>query len=90
MAVTIIPGEGQAKFIAQDLLFLADHPRDVESVSRPQVGFRVSDELFERFEAFQGRDVVEAMTPAVEETKDEDQAPPVPRRGRPKKKVEDQ
>ena len=82
MAVTIVPAEGQMKFIAQDLLFLADHPTDVQFVSRPEPGFLVSEELYERFVQFAERDVVEPVVVEVPAT--------APKRGRPKKNVEDQ
>lgn len=84
MAVTIVPtGPDLFTLIAQDLLFLADSPNDVQYVTRPQPGFQVSEELFERFEAFQNRDADVA-------TEVEAEAVPTsaPKRGRPKKNVE--
>lgn len=79
--ITIVPDPGQMKYIAQDLLFIADHPSDVVYVSRPQPGFQISDELFKRFVDFQENHLVPAAVEQPEPT-------PAPKRGRPKKNVE--
>lgn len=47
--ITIYPDKGNETFVAQMLLSLVDNPNDVQPVSRPTVGFRVSDEVYERF-----------------------------------------
>lgn len=85
--ITIVPEPGMAKYIGQDLLFLANHPSEVVSVSRPQPGFQVTEELYDRFVAFQKREgsVEEIVPTELEET-----STPVvaPKRGRPKRNVE--
>lgn len=43
------PEEGQFPRIARALLAAADSPSQVQVVSHPQMGFRVPQEVFERF-----------------------------------------
>lgn len=84
----IIPEHGELKKIAQQLLALADNPKDVDYVMWPEPGFRVPEELAGKFVAFrEGSDKSEAEVPATEQAP----AEPVKRKpGRPKKNVEDQ
>jgi hypothetical protein len=84
VAVTIVPEQGNLTIIAQHLLLLAAHPSEVQYVSRPQPGFLISDELYDRFVEFTNRTEV---APTEEETPT---IVAVPRRGRPKKNVEGQ
>lgn len=87
--ITIVPNPGQMKFIAQDLLLVADHPSQVAYVSRPQPGFQVSEELFNRFVALQEKALADESAPVSdEEPKTETEPTPAPKRGRPKKNVE--
>lgn len=69
--VIISPEPGRQKEIGQQLLALADHPRDVQWVTWPQAGFSVPLELFRRFDG-EGED---EAAPAAEES--------TPRRRRP-------
>lgn len=82
--VTVYPEEGNFPAVAKALLAVADHPYDVVSVSHPRAGFKVSEELFERFEAAgqtEESNVAQGAPPGETE--------PVKRRpGRPRKNVE--
>jgi hypothetical protein len=49
--VIITPEKGKAKEIGQQLLALADNPRDVQWVTWPAAGFSVPVELFAKFDA---------------------------------------
>lgn len=52
--VTILPEPGEAPRIAQELLAVADDPSQVQVVSHPHFGFRVPEDVFDRFQATQG------------------------------------
>lgn len=84
MAVTIYPEPGNrdsSKYIAGVLLNLADNVHDVQTVSRPNLGFRVSDELYEKFVAFQSSPTSEPVNVESGEAIPK----PAKRAGRPKK-----
>lgn len=49
--MTVYPEEGNFPAVARALLDAADHPYQVVSVSHPQAGFMVPEEVFERFQA---------------------------------------
>jgi hypothetical protein len=98
--MTVYPERGNESFVAGALLSLVANPNDVQVVSTPprgqkisgSVGFRVPVDVFEAFQALMaaplkgGEPVVESVTVAEVE-KDE----PVKRKpGRPKKVQEDQ
>lgn len=53
VTVSIYPEEGEFPRIARALLAVASNPRDVVTVSNPRMGFRVPEELFDRFQAAQ-------------------------------------
>lgn len=79
--VTVYPEDGEFKRIAQGLLAVADHPRDVQVVSHPRMGFKVPSELFDKFhrteqETWEKADESEPPTAEEEQPK---------RRGRPRK-----
>lgn len=77
VTVTVYPEEGEFPRIAKALLDVADDPSQVLTVSNPRMGFRVPEEVFERFHAAQAQ---------AWEAEDETPAPePVKRRGRPRK-----
>ena len=79
--VTIYPEEGNFPGIAKALLAVADHPGQVRTVSHPQSGFEVPEEVFDRFEAAQKPSTQQESSPA--------QMEPTRRRpGRPRKNVE--
>lgn len=89
----IVPENGELKKIAQQLLSLADNPKDVDYVMWPEPGFRVPEELAGRFVALRkSLETPKADVPAVEgASADEAPVEPVKRKpGRPKKNVEDQ
>lgn len=80
--VTIVPEHGELKKIAQQLLALADDRKDVDYVMWPEPGFRVPEELANKFVA---------LRKEVPATEAEAPVEPVRRKpGRPKKNVEDQ
>lgn len=80
MDVVITPEHGRVKEIAQVLLKLAAHPNDVQMVSWPAQGFRVSGDLFARFEYFM------AGEDSAETESEPEVAEPVKKRpGRPRK-----
>lgn len=77
--ITVYPDRGNETFVAQMLLSLVDNPNEVQPVSRPTVGFRVSDEVYERFVQ---------MTSSTEESEPE-VAKPVKRAKKAAPKVEE-
>lgn len=94
--VIVHPEPGFEKQIAQELLGLADNPMQVEYVMWPRPGFRVPEELFDRFEQLLTTPAVEQSVPDVVAVADVTAEPevvvkPVKRApGRPKKNVEGQ
>lgn len=77
VTVTVYPEEGEFSRIAKALLAVADSPYQVVTVSNPRMGFRVPEEVFDRFHAQQ-----------AQEWEERDEAPqqePPKRRGRPRK-----
>lgn len=78
--IIVSPEKGRHKEIGQQLLALANHPRDVQWVTWPQAGFAVPLELFARFDA-DGEDGEQPQA-AQEPT-------PRRRRGRPRKEETD-
>lgn len=77
----VVPDPGMAPAIGRLLLDLAEHPRDVQWVSWPEGGFKVSDELFAMFKALEKVDkALAADAPEPAET-----SQPPKRRGRPRK-----
>lgn len=77
VTVTVYPEEGEFSRIAKALLAVADSPYQVVTVSNPRMGFRVPEEVFDRFHAQQ-----------AQEWEEQDEAPqqePPKRRGRPRK-----
>jgi predicted secreted protein len=86
--ITITPEPQAVKWVAQALLSLADHPRDVQMVSRPNRGFRVSEELYAKFQASVGADTNSTDSP---EPQAKPQTAAVKRKpGRPRKNQEGQ
>lgn len=86
--VTIYPEVGNrdaTKYIAGVLLSLAEHPSEVQTVSRPTLGFRVSQELFDKFVEFQGSATTEVPTSRITVPASEENPKPAKRAGRPKK-----
>lgn len=79
--VTVYPEEGNFPTIAKALLDVADHPNQVRTVSHPQAGFEVPEEVFDRFDAAQKSSTQQEASPAQTE-------PPRRRPGRPRKIVE--
>lgn len=55
--VIVHPEDGWLKAVAQELLALAEHPRDVEYVMWPKPGFRVPVDLFNTWESLTRPDV---------------------------------
>jgi hypothetical protein len=62
--VIISPEKGKAKEIGQQLLALADSPRDVQWVTWPAAGFAVPLDLFAKFDADGDEPEVEAQEQA--------------------------
>jgi hypothetical protein len=59
--VIVHPDPHFVKEVAQELLALADNPMHVEYVMWPEPGFRIPEELLDRFEKHQGgKDVIVA------------------------------
>lgn len=81
--VTVYPEEGNFPAVAKALLAVADHPYDVVSVSHPRAGFKVSEELFERFEAAGRTKDPRPQAQAPQESESVKRRP-----GRPRKNVE--
>jgi hypothetical protein len=50
----VTPEPGSEKFVARALLDLADNPSQVQTVTNPNIAFRVPVELFRRFELAMG------------------------------------
>lgn len=69
MDVTIYPEEGNFPRIAKALLEVADDPRQVQMVSHPQAGFRVPEDVFERFQATYSPDGSQAQEPKAPKRK---------------------
>lgn len=78
VTVTVYPEEGEMQRIAKALLAVADHPYQVLTVSNPRFGFKVPEEVFNRFHA--------AQEQAWETEEDEVAQEETPkRRGRPRR-----
>lgn len=80
--VTVYPEDGEFRRIAQELLAVAEHPRDVQVVSHPRMGFKVPSELFDKFHV-NGQQTWEAEDVKATEAAPEQEQPK--RRGRPRK-----
>lgn len=81
MAV-VVPAPGELTAVAQRLLALADHPRDVRTTGNG-LEFEVPDELADRYHGVATRTVQDR--PELSSNNEPDPAParPVKRRGRP-------
>lgn len=88
--VTVYPEEGNFSAIARALLEVAEHPRQVRSVSNPRAGFEVPMDVFERFalawpyEDIEIPDEVDHQVGPPAQTE-----PPKRRPGRPRKNTEE-
>lgn len=89
--VTITPAPASVKDVAKLLLSLADSPYDVQATMDPGLGFVVSRELFDKFEAAWKQ---EARTGEPSQVVDGDESPveeTVQRKpGRPRKKQDEE
>lgn len=82
VTVTVYPEEGNFPVIARALLEAADHPGQVVSISHPRAGFKVPEEVFDRFVASRPADL------NGHQPQDSQEAAPVKRRpGRPRKSL---
>lgn len=82
--VVIIPEPGNMGSVARALLSFAEHPGQVRYVSSPQAGFEVSIDIFAKFDAASGRQVVDEVK--LEKLAEAGETPK--KRGRPKKTTE--
>lgn len=84
VTVTVYPEEGNFPAIARALLEAADHPSQVVSISHPRAGFKVPEDVFDRFAASQPH-VEPAAEGGVAEPKAQESAKRRP--GRPRKNL---
>jgi hypothetical protein len=88
--VIIHPDEPEfLPLIGRELLALADSPYQVEYVMWPKPGFRVPEELFDRWEAL-GSDTVPESSQTLEPETAETSEPVKRKPGRPRKNTEGQ
>lgn len=87
----IVPEPENVKAIAKRLLDLADNPMMVEYVMWPEPGFRVPEDLAEKFTKSWDQPKAEVLaTPESTESPDAESEPAKRKPGRPKKIVEGQ
>lgn len=78
----VVPAPGELTAVAQRLLALADHPRDVRTTGNG-LQFEVPDELADRYHGADKTSSVSYSEVTTLETPDPAPARPVKRRGRP-------